>query len=104
MNSKRLNMTTKKNFCILNKIRKSMPYFYVHHETFSKLTEKYKPQILDSVLSKYSKHSRSVGEIEDRYNEISKYLKHSRSAEIRSQPEETITKIIKLMHKKNRNS
>ena len=41
------------------------------------------------MLSKYSKHSRSVREIEDYYNELSKYSK--------SQPEETIAERVKLM-------
>ena len=51
---------------------------YVHHETIINLTEKYKPQRLDKVLSKYSKHSRSVGGREVQYNELSKYSKLSR--------------------------
>ena len=67
----RSNKTGKKRVVsILNKIRKSILDF--------KLIEKYKPQKLDKVLTKYSKHSRSAGEIEDQYNELSKYSKRSR--------------------------
>ena len=67
----RSNKTGKKRVVsILNKIRKSILDF--------KLIEKYKPQKLDKVLTKYSKHSRSAGEIEDQYNELRKYSKRSR--------------------------
>ena len=52
---------------ISNEIMKPMLVFYVHHDVIFKLTEKYQPQILDELLSKYSKHSRSVREIEDQY-------------------------------------
>ena len=58
---------------ILDEIRKSMLDFYVYHEIFFKQTEIYKLQGLDKVVSKYSKLSRSAGEIEDQYNELSKY-------------------------------
>lgn len=34
-------------------ILKSMLDFYIHHETISKLIEKYQPQELDKLLSKY---------------------------------------------------
>ena len=75
----RSNKTGKKRLLsILNKIRKSILDFYVPHETIFKLIKKYKPQKLDKVLTKYSKHSRSAGEIEDQYNELSKYSKRSR--------------------------
>ena len=46
-----------------------MLVFYVHHDVIFTLTEKYQPLRLDEVLSKYSKQSRSVGEIEDHQNE-----------------------------------
>ena len=72
-------MTTKKVVIILKKIRKSMLDFYVLHDIICKLTLIYQPQRLEKVLSKYSKHNRSVREIEDQYNELSKYSKHSRS-------------------------
>ena len=42
---------------------------------------KYQPQRLDKVLRKYSKRSRSVGEIEEEYNQISKYSTRKRSDE-----------------------
>lgn len=42
---------------------------------------KYQPQRFDKVLRKYSKRSRSVGEIEEQYNQISKYSTRKRSDE-----------------------
>ena len=39
------------------------------------LTEKYQPQRPDKVLSKYSKLSKSVREIEGHFNELSKCSK-----------------------------
>ena len=85
---------------ILNEIKNSLLDFYLHHKTIFKLTGKQQPRRLDKVVSKNSKHSRSVGEIEDCYNELSKYS--------RSQPEESIAEKVKLMprkrkRKKNRN-
>ena len=65
---------------------------YVHNETTFKLVDKYQPQRLDKALSKYSKHSRSVQEIEDQLNQLSKYLK--------SQLKETITERVKSMPQK----
>ena len=59
------------------------------------------------MLSKYSKQSRLVGEIEGHQNELSKYSKHSRSVEeiedqyeeqgknLSSQPEKTIAESVK---------
>ena len=49
---------------------------YACYETFSKSTKKY--QRLDKLLSKYSKHSGSVIEIKDYYNEL-RYSEHSKS-------------------------
>ena len=62
---------------------------YVHKQTTFKLTDKYQPQRLDNALSKYSKQSRSVQEIQDQLNQLSKYLK--------SQLKETIAERAKLM-------
>ena len=53
-----------------------------------KLSKKYKPQRLDKVLSKYSKYSKSVGEIEYYYDKTVKYLK--------SEPVKTIPEIVEL--------
>ena len=58
---------------ILNEARISMLNFYTYRGTFSKLTKKYQAQRLDEVLSKYSKRSKSVREIEDHDDELSKY-------------------------------
>ena len=45
-------------FSMLNEIRITMLDFYVHYNTFSKLTKRYQLQRLDKVLSKYSQHCR----------------------------------------------
>ena len=63
---------------ILNEIRKSMLDFYVSHETIFNLTEKYQFQGSDKVLSKYSKHSWTITEIEDQFNELCIYSKRQR--------------------------
>ena len=52
--------------------------FYVHNNNVFKLIEKYRPRRLNRVLSKYSKRSKSVKEIEDQEKELSKYLQFSR--------------------------
>ena len=52
----------------------------------------FNPQRLDKVLSKYSKCSISVGEIEDQYEELMKYLE--------SLLEETIAERVKLERQK----
>ena len=52
-----------------------MHNFYLHHETILKLTKNCQPQRFGRVLSKYSKHSKSIGEIKDCYDELSIYLK-----------------------------
>ena len=101
---------------ISNNIIKSMlVIFYVHHDVIFNFAEKYQPQRLDEVLSKYSKQSRLVGEIEGHQNELSKYSKHSRSVEeiedqyeeqgkyLSSQPEKTIAESVKSWEKKKRN-
>ena len=54
-----------------------------------KLSQKYQPQRLDKLLSKYSNHTKSDRQIEDHYHEVSKYSK--------SLPEETIEETVKLM-------
>lgn len=68
--------------------------FYLNHETPFKLNEKYQHQRLNKVLSKYSKHSQSVTEIEDLYKELNKYSK--------STPEVTIAEKLKLMPRKRK--
>ena len=60
----------------------------------SKLTKRYQPQRLDTVLSKYSKHSISVGGIEYYYDEA---IKHSQS-----EPEETIAERVTLNPQKEK--
>ena len=66
-------MKTKKVVFILNETGKSVLDFYVHHDNICNITERYQLQRLEKVLSKYSKHDRSVREIEDKYNKLSKY-------------------------------
>ena len=62
------------------------------------MSRKYQAQRLDKVLSKYSKQSRLVGEIEECYNELSKSLeprklgKKIKDQYSKSQLEETIAK------------
>ena len=43
-----------------------------------KADQKYQPQRLDKVLSKYSKPNRSVGELEGYYNDLNKYSECSK--------------------------
>ena len=66
-------MKTKKVVFILNETGKSVLDFYVHHDNICNITERYQLQRLEKVLSKYSKHGRSVRETEDKYNKLSKY-------------------------------
>ena len=73
---------------ILNKVKNFVLDFYLNRETILKLSKKYKPQRLDKVLSKYSKYSKSVGEIEYYYDKTVKYLK--------SEPVKTIPEIVEL--------
>ena len=56
------------------------------------MAEKVQHHILDKVLSKHSKHSKSVWEIEYQFYELCKYLK--------SQPDETTAERVKLMPRK----
>ena len=67
-----MELKTKKWFLLFH-VRISILDFYYRHEKFFRLNEKYQPQRLHQVLSKYSKHRSSVGEIEDYYNEVSKH-------------------------------
>ena len=60
---------------ILSEIKISMLDFFLHWEIIFKLTEKKQHQILDKVLSKYSKETKSVRKSEDHFNELSKYSK-----------------------------
>ena len=52
------NEDKKRIFSMLNEIRITMLDFYVHYNTFSKLTKRYQLQRLGKVLSKYSQHCR----------------------------------------------
>ena len=71
---------------ILNAVKKSID-FSPNCETISKLI-RYQPQILDKMLSKYSKHSKPVGEIVYYYDGAIKYSN--------SDLEETIAEIVEL--------
>ena len=48
--------------------------FYDYSDTIFKLAKKYKSQKINKVLSKYLKHTKSVAEIEEQYDELKKYL------------------------------
>ena len=69
---------------VLNIVKNFILDFHLHKETISMLTKKYQSQILDKVLSKYSKHSKSIVEIEYYCTDAIIYPK--------SDPEETIAK------------
>ena len=58
---------------ILSIIRNNLVDFYTCEDIFFNLAKKYSPQRVNRVLSKYSKLTRSVTEIEDHSNEIEKY-------------------------------
>ena len=70
--------TKKRVLSILNAVKNSTLDFYLNHDTIFKLLKKYWTQKLDKVWSKYSKHSKSVGEIEYCYDETIKHLKSER--------------------------
>ena len=72
---------------ILNKVKNFVLDFYLNRETISKPTKRYKPQRSDKALSRYSQHSKSVGEIEYNYHEAIKYSK--------LKPEETVSERVK---------
>ena len=55
-----INSKQRPNVTTINE-SKSMLDFYVHQDAIFKLTQKYQPQRLHEVLSKYSKRSRSAG-------------------------------------------
>ena len=73
-----------------------------------KADQKYQPQRLDKVLSKYSKPSRSVGELEGYYNDLNKYSecnkpdKNIEAKYLKSHPKETIAERVKLMSPKTK--
>lgn len=75
-------------FSIFNAVKNCTFDFYCNRETIFKLIRKYQSQRLDKKLNKYSKHSKSVGEIENYYNATVKYLK--------SEQEKTIPETLKL--------
>ena len=99
-----LNMTEygdqKKVVRTLNKIRRSMNECYTDYNNILELINKYWILKVDRVLSKYSKFSRSVAEIEDLYEQIKKDLGYRMSYD-ESQWKETITKRVKLRRQKS---
>ena len=67
-------MKTKQEFVrILNAVKSSILDFYLNNKTISKLTKKCQPHRLDKVLSKCSKHGKSVGEVGCYYDEPIEY-------------------------------
>ena len=64
----------KRDFNILNGIRKSMIERYTDYSNILKLIRRYRIIQLDKILSNYSKFTGSVAEIEDQYEQMKKEL------------------------------
>ena len=73
-----------------------------------KADQKYQPQRLDKVLSKYLKANRTVGELEGYYNDLNKYSECNKPDKdiedkyLKSHPNKTIAERVKLMLLKTR--